>query len=95
MRRSVREAGCLGCGVSRHRVANQFFRQLPEPRVGLFFLWIFRDAENARQHADDIAIENRRRLVEGDAANRAGGVTADSRQRENLVEFSGNLQETT
>ena len=73
------------------RASNQFFRQFPKPRVGFLFPRIFGDAENARQHADDIAVENRRRLVEGDAANRAGGVTADARQRENVVKFSGNL----
>ncbi len=72
-----------------HRAMNQFFRQLPEPRVGFLFLRIFRDAKNSGQNADDIAIENRRGLVEGDAANRAGGVTADARQCENVVKVFG------
>ncbi len=67
------------------RATNQFFRQLPKPCIGFLFLWIFADAKNARQHADDIAIKNRRRLIEGDAANRAGGVAADSRQCQNVV----------
>ena len=72
---------------------HQFFRQPPELRVGFPFAWIFADAKNPRQHADDVAIENCRRLVEGDAANRAGGVTSNARQRENVVkvvwEFAG------
>jgi hypothetical protein len=39
---------------------NQFFRQLPKPRVRFLLLRVFRDAKNPRQHADDIAVENRR-----------------------------------
>jgi hypothetical protein len=74
--------------VSPHRNAlNQFLRQLPKPRIGCLLLRIFGDAKNARQHADDIAVENRRGLVEGDAANRAGGVAADARQRENFIKI--------
>ena len=68
------------------RVGHQFFRNLPQPRVRFLFLRIFRDAKNSGQHADHIAVQNRRGLVEGDAANRAGGVSADARQRQNLVE---------
>jgi len=66
---------------------NQIFRQLPEPRVRLLLLRIFGDAENAGQDADDIAIQNRRRLIEGDAADRSGGVAADAGQRQNLLEL--------
>ena len=69
------------------RFLNQLFRQLPQPRVRFLFLRIFRDAEEARQDADDVAVENRRGLVEGDTANCAGGVTADAGQRQNLLEL--------
>ena len=65
---------------------NQFLRQVPESGIGFPFARIFRDAENSREDADDVAVEDGRGLVEGDAANRAGGVTANSRQRENVVE---------
>lgn len=68
-------------------VRNQFCRQLPKLRVGFLFPRIFCDAKNPCQHADDVAVENRRRLVERDAANRAGGVTADARQREHVIEI--------
>ena len=80
----------IRCGVRNTGCAkNQFFRQLPEPRVRLFLLRIFRDAKNSGKDADDIAIQNRRRLIEGDAANRAGGVTSDSGQCENIVKRFG------
>ena len=83
--KSAKRREVLAFESLRLRATNQFFRQLPKPRIGFLFLRIFSDAENAGQHADDIAVENRRRLVEGDAANRAGGVTANARQRENIV----------
>ena len=66
---------------------DQFFRQLPELRIGSLFARIFCNAKHPRQHADDIAVEDWRRLVEGDAANRAGGVAADAGQREHVVEI--------
>ena len=69
------------------RFLHQFVRQLPQPRVRGFLLRIIRDAEKARQDADDIAVQNRRGLVEGDAANRAGGIAADAGQRQNLLEL--------
>ena len=64
---------------------SQLLSQLPEPRVRRLFLRVFSDAEEARQHADDVAIENRRGLIESDAANRARRVTADSGQCENII----------
>ena len=78
-------------GMMLHRSCHQFCRQFPKPRIRFLLLRIFGNAKNPRQHADDIAIQNRRRLVEGDAANRAGGVTADARQREDFFKVSGNL----
>ena len=72
---------------------HQFFRQPPELRIGFLLSRIFTDAKYPRQNADDIPVENRHWLVEGDAANRAGGVTSNARQRENVVkvvwEFAG------
>ena len=47
------------------------------------------DAEKASQEAHDIAIENRARLMEGDAGNRAGGVAADAGKREDVIEVLG------
>ena len=46
------------------------------------------DAVDAGQDADDVAVENGRGLIEGDAANRAGGVAANAGQREDGVESS-------
>jgi len=68
-------------------VSHQFFCQPPELRVGFLFARIFCNAENPRQYADDIAVKNWRRLVERDAANRAAGVTPDSRQRDHVVKI--------
>src|ERR1017187_5535728 len=68
-------------------VDNQFFRQLPKFCIGFLLTRVFPDAENPRQHADDIAVEDGRRLIERNAANGAGGVTSDSRQREHVVKI--------
>ena len=73
-------------GWRRCDVENQFFRKLPKQHIGFIFPRVFPDAEYPRQHADDIAVENRRRLVERNAANGAGGVTADSWQSEDIIE---------
>ena len=67
------------------RATNQFFGDLPKPGICFLLLRVFRDAKNPGQYADDIAVENGRWLVEGDAANRAGGITANARQREDIV----------
>ena len=65
---------------------NQFFRQLPKSRIRLLLTRVFPDAKNPRQNPDDIAVKDRRRLVERNAANRAGGVTPDSRQSDHGIE---------
>ena len=75
--------------ILRPGVSHQVFRQLPEPGVGRFFFWVFRDAKNPAQHADDIAIQQGGRLVEGDAANGPGGVAPDSRQFQHFSKGPG------
>lgn len=67
-------------------MTDQFFRELPELSVGLFFAWIGVDAVNTGQNTDDIAVQNGRGLIEGDAANRTSGVATDAWQGENGVE---------
>src|SRR6266516_875976 len=66
---------------------DQVLREPPEPGVGLLSARIFGDAEEAGQHANDIAVKRRHGVVEGDAADRAGRVTTDARQRQYLVEL--------
>ena len=84
----VSSRGKLGSTESRPTSkSDQLFRQLPELRVGFLFARIFSDAKHPREDADDIAIENWCRLVEGDAPNRAGGVTADTGQGEHVIEI--------
>lgn len=63
-------------------MSHQILRELPEAGVGLFFAWIGFDAVDAGQNADHIAVEDGCGLIEGDAANRAGGVSADAGQGE-------------
>ena len=65
---------------------DQLFCELPELGVGLFLARIAFDAVDARQHADDVAVEDGRGLVEGDAANRPGGVTANAGQGKDGIE---------
>ncbi len=71
--------------LDRRRMNHQLLRQFPKLCPGFLFLRILRHPKNAREHADDIAVQNGRRLVERNAANRAGGVTANARQREHVV----------
>lgn len=66
---------------------HECFGQLPEFLDSRLFPWILRDTEYAGQHADDIAVENGRRLIEGNAANCAGGVAAHAGQCDDGVEF--------
>lgn len=61
------------------------FGKLPQLVVGGFVARVFADGKKAGEDANDVAVQNRRGLVEGDAANRAGGVAANSGQRENFV----------
>lgn len=70
---------------------NEFVGEVPKAGVGLLFARVGDDAEKACGHADDVSVENRPGLVEGDAANRAGGVAANARQGENIVEVSGEI----
>lgn len=65
---------------------NQLFCVLPELGVGLLFARIGFDAVDAGQDADDVAVEDGCGLIEGDAANRAGGVTTNAGQGEDGVE---------
>src|ERR1051325_1732763 len=74
---------CDRCGLC---VRHKFFRNLPERRVRLFLTRIFFDAEDSREHTNDIAVEDWCWLIERDAADRARGVTADARQREDVGE---------
>src|SRR5206468_2256452 len=68
---------------------NQFLRDSPESRVGLLFARVGGDAEDASQDANDIAVENWLGLVEGNAANRAGGVAANAGEGKDCVEIFG------
>lgn len=56
--------------------------EAPEFFVRGFFAGVFGDGEEARQDADDVAVEDGRGLVEGDAGDRPGGVGADAGQLE-------------
>src|SRR5262245_14707204 len=58
-------------------VRHELFGDSPEPRAGFLVAWIFFDPENPREHANDVAVEDRRRLIERDAADRSGGVAAN------------------
>lgn len=71
---------------------NQVFGQPPKASVGFLLARVLRDAEDARQHANDIAVENWRGLIERDTADRAGGVAADAGQGENVVKGFGKLE---
>ncbi len=60
------------------RRCHQFRGEGPELFIRRGFTRVFRDAMDAREHTDDIAIEDGCRLVVGDAAYGSGGVAADA-----------------
>ncbi len=64
---------------------NQFLRDAPELRVGFLLARVGGDAEDASQDARDVPVENRARLVEGDAGDCPGGVSANAGKREDVV----------
>lgn len=66
-------------------VKDEGLRKLPEPGVGWLLARIGPDAKKTGQHADDVAIENRTRLVEGNAGDCASRIATDARQGEDVV----------
>ncbi len=76
-------------GIQAGRARHTCLGELPEMRIGLFFARVGGDAEEAGQHADDIAVENGGGLIESDAGNRAGSVAAYAREREQVAELFG------
>jgi hypothetical protein len=86
-------AECARCRRGRTTVApprrplHELFRQMPKSRLGGPCSRIAAEAEDARQHADDVAVENGNRLVPGHAADRAGRVAADAGQRQHLLKL--------
>ena len=68
------------------RATNKLLGELPKLGIGLLFARIGFDPVDARQHTDDVAVEDGCGLVEGDAANRTGGVAADAGQGKDGVE---------
>ena len=64
------------------RLQQPTARQVARGGHWFVFARIGFDAVDARQHADDIAIENRCGLIEGDAANRTRRVATNAGQGE-------------
>jgi len=63
----------------------------PQASVGFGFAGIAGNSKQPGQNADNVAIENRLWLVEGNAADSAGGVAADSGQIEKRLEVLRHL----
>src|SRR5689334_14476851 len=66
---------------------HELLGERPQLRVRLFFSRVFFYSEYTSQDSDDIAIQNRCGLVKRDAANGAGGVTANAGEGEHIFEF--------
>jgi len=64
---------------------NKLFRKLPEMLIDDSLSRITRYAEQASEHTNDVAVQNGPGLVEGNAADGAGGITADPREGEHVV----------
>jgi hypothetical protein len=70
---------------------DQLCGELPEVLVRGLVARIFADGEEAGEDADDVAVEDWCRRVEGDAGNCPGGVAAHAGQREHGVEIARKL----
>src|SRR3982751_1187612 len=72
----------FAAGIRARRFRHHFLSEPPKFCIYWFGVRVAPDSEQPSQYSNDITIENRCRLVEGDAANRAGGVAANSWQRQ-------------
>ena|SRR5579862_665897 len=66
-------------------------RQAPKPCINFFIAGIALDSAEASENPDYVPIENRAGLVEGNAANCAGGVGSYSGQLEDILKGGGKL----
>src|SRR5882762_2855329 len=66
---------------------HQGLGQTPKSEICLLCPRVTADSEYASQYADDVAIQNRFRLVKGDATNRSSRVPANSRQGQQVIKI--------
>ena len=69
--------------------SNQQLRESPQLFRSLAFLRVFGDPENPGEHAGDIAVEDRNRLIEGDAGDGARRVASNPGQIQHVLETFG------
>ncbi len=62
----------------------KLFRKLPKALIEVSLSGISFDTEQAREHSNDVAVQNGLGLIEGDAADGSGGIAANSRQGQHV-----------
>jgi hypothetical protein len=77
----VQRARCVPVGQRRHQLA----RVLPQRLATGSALDVVLDREHARQHARDVAVDERRLLAKRDRCDRTGGVRPDARHAAQLA----------
>ncbi len=74
-------------GVQLVRYLNKLRRESPKLLVRGPLFRIATKTEEPREHANDIPVDHGMRLVEGNAADRAGRVAANPGQREDRLKI--------
>src|SRR5438445_9727102 len=67
----------------------KLFRKLPKALIDVSLSWISFDTEQAREHSNDVAVQNGLGLIEGNAADGSGGIAANPRECEHVVKVFG------
>ena len=70
-----------------HCQVHQLLRYFPKFLVDLRLAWISANPKKPSQHTHNIAVQNRLWLIEGNAANRPGGVSANAGKCQQLIEL--------
>ena len=62
----------------------KLFRKLPKALIDVSLSGISFHTEQAREHSNDVAVQNGLGLIEGNAADGSGGIAANSRQGQHV-----------
>src|SRR5439155_25894759 len=63
---------------------DKLFRKVPKALIDVSLSGISFDTEQAREHSNDVAVQNGLGLIERNAADGSGGIAANSRQGQHV-----------
>jgi hypothetical protein len=64
---------------------NKLLSKLPKALIDVSLSRISCDTKKAREHTNDVAVQNGFGLIEGNAADSAGGIAANARQGQQII----------